>query len=80
MLCQGLERGEKHPKIKFPNEHLETIQGAPWTGISTLVGSGNERVMFNLLLDCAIFAPIGESRGFYQLSGRLTFNSLMVSI
>ena len=66
-----MDRGPDGLIVTFPNEHLEALKSPAWSGITALLGAGKEKIMFRLLLDCAIFVPIAESQGLYQLSGKL---------
>ena len=55
----------------FPNGHVEAIKGPFWCKLLSILGSGAEKLMLDLLLDGGLFAPVegGGSGNYYQLSG-----------
>lgn len=85
VLCHGYQRAitwrgqDKTPAtapkipgviLEHPNENVQALKLAPWTEIYALLGKGGDRVMFSLLLDCAIFLHLANGEdNYYQLSG-----------
>lgn len=54
----------------FPNNNVAAIKSDPWPQILGLMGKEGEKVMFDLVLDCAIFLAIESGHGnYHQLSG-----------
>lgn len=54
----------------FPNERVAALKQTPWPHLLSLLGKAGERMMINMLLDCAIFIPIEAGQNnYYQLSG-----------
>ncbi|KAK4105507.1 hypothetical protein N658DRAFT_122296 [Parathielavia hyrcaniae] len=46
----------------YPNQHVQMLKAWPWPQLLMLLGKGRERIMIDLLLDCAIFStPTDES-------------------
>jgi hypothetical protein len=59
---------------QIPNSHVETLIGPDWCRLLSAIGKGGEVYIADLLLQCAVFAPMisegGRNRGnYYQLSG-----------
>lgn len=85
LLCDGFRRnggfgppvqvqnGERNiPGLSahHPNPHVETLKSAPWPQLLLLLGQSGERIMMDLLLDCAIFVPINAGvKNYIQISG-----------
>lgn len=85
LLCHGFQRSaarsEQHdslgPRSSIPglqeyhaNSHVRTLKDPVWCRLHALLGQGGDRIMLDLLLDCAIFLPIKADMGnYYQLSG-----------
>lgn len=54
----------------YPNQHVRALKEPPWPQLLRLLGREGERIMIDLLVDCAIFRPVKAGRGnFYQLAG-----------
>ncbi|KAK4546134.1 hypothetical protein LTR36_002271 [Oleoguttula mirabilis] len=51
------------------NSHVQTLKEQPWTALPAILGSGAERIICDLLLDCCTFIPVGQSSNLNQLSG-----------
>ncbi|KAH7035079.1 uncharacterized protein B0I36DRAFT_317563 [Microdochium trichocladiopsis] len=86
MLCDGYRRnwgsgpqrqpvgaGREIPGIlsMSPNPYVQMLKQSPWPDLLLLLGKSGERIMIDLLLDCAIFKLIkaGE-QNFCQISGK----------
>lgn len=61
----------------YPNERVAALKQTPWPELFSLLGRAGEKMMINMLLDCAIFIPIevGQS-SYYQLSGQRPYLGL----
>lgn len=86
LLCDGFQKhaGPRHQscsvqglyssKQVFPNERVAVLKQTPWPQLLSLLGRAGEGMMINLLLECAIFIPIGVGQNsYYQLSGQRPF-------
>ncbi|KAK5122386.1 hypothetical protein LTR85_003970 [Meristemomyces frigidus] len=51
------------------NSHVQTLRQQPWSALPSLLGTGAERIISDLLLDCSTFTPLGQSSNLTQLSG-----------
>jgi telomerase reverse transcriptase len=51
------------------NPYYERLKQHPWNVLPSLLGSGAERILANLLLHCGIFEPVGESNNLNQICG-----------
>lgn len=79
LLCQGYQRGCTSDGLgwtllglqcHYPNEHVNCLKGPQWHAVLRLLGKDGEEVMRNLLVDEAIFVPVGSGFGnYYQISG-----------
>ncbi|SPQ18220.1 b8ed6991-88e0-43cc-8bcc-5b5f8d936022 [Thermothielavioides terrestris] len=83
LLCDGFRRaGPNRPPnagvtttipglvCAHPNQHVQALKAPPWPQLLMLLGKEGERIMIDLLVDCAIFRPVTAGRGnLYQLSG-----------
>lgn len=55
-----------------PNPHVDMLKGAPWPQLLLLLGQSGERIMIDLLVDCAIFVPINAgTNNYFQISGKM---------
>jgi len=55
---------------RSPNCHVRTLKEPVWCRLHALLGRGGDRMIMNLLLECALFCPVSGGTGnFYQLSG-----------
>ncbi|RYP91931.1 hypothetical protein DL770_001991 [Monosporascus sp. CRB-9-2] len=86
LLCDGFRRnrgsgpprqarnGERNIPGLFalhPNPHVDMLKRAPWPQLLLLLGQSGERIMMDLLLDCAIFVPVNAGTNNYsQISGK----------
>lgn len=56
----------------YPNQRVELLKQSPWPEILKLLGNSGDRIMMDLLLDSAMFLPVGSCQGnYYQISGQL---------
>jgi telomerase reverse transcriptase len=86
LLCHGFQRGahanranDEHldptssvPGLvaRSPNSHVRTLKEDTWCRLHALLGPGGDRIIMDMLLECAIFCPIvGGTANYYQLSG-----------
>lgn len=54
----------------YPNQHVQILKEDPWPQLLLLLGQSGERIMIDLLADCAIFTTIKVGKGnLFQLSG-----------
>ncbi len=54
----------------FPNDHVETMKGPIWVDVMNLLAKNGDRIMIDMIIDCAVFVPLSGAPGnFYQLSG-----------
>lgn len=54
----------------YPNQHVHALKLPPWPQLLMLLGKEGERIMIDLLLDCAIFRFVKAGKGnLYQLGG-----------
>jgi telomerase reverse transcriptase len=53
-----------------PNSHVRTLKEPTWCRLQALLGQGGDRIIMHLLLECAVFLPVGGGiSNYYQLSG-----------
>jgi telomerase reverse transcriptase len=53
-----------------PNEQAQALKETPWPQLLMLLGKEGERIMIDLLVDCAIFKAVKAGKGnLYQLCG-----------
>lgn len=87
MLCHGYQRAsnpremnEDHCAVAgipglvshYPNNNVNVLKDANWMEILGLLGKEGDRIMFDLVLECGIFAEVGGGQGnYYQLSGEI---------
>lgn len=86
LLCHGFERSgaayrrsdlDDNPVssipglvARFPNSYVHTLKGQLWCRLHATLGEGGDRIMMDMLTDCAIFQPVdGKLGNYYQLSG-----------
>ncbi|KAI1208082.1 uncharacterized protein F4807DRAFT_164634 [Annulohypoxylon truncatum] len=72
LLCDGFttNRGLGLRQIR-PNPHFEALREPPWPQVLALMGESGERIMMDLLLDCAIFITVeAGANNFCQISGK----------
>ncbi|SPO00927.1 related to telomerase reverse transcriptase [Cephalotrichum gorgonifer] len=54
----------------YPNHQAQALKRAPWPQLLVLLGKAGERIMVDLLLDCAVFVVVFAGTGnMWQLSG-----------
>lgn len=86
LLCDGFRRnrgfgpplqvrnGERNIPGIFalrPNPHVEALKKEPWPQLLLLLGRSGERIMIDLLVDCAIFMPLNAGvNNYFQISGK----------
>ena len=51
------------------NRYVQMLKEHPWSALPALLGSGAERILTDMLLDCGIFESVGSSSNMSQLSG-----------
>ena len=51
------------------NTHVETLKKEPWCALPSLLGTGGERILADLLLHCGLFERIWESSNLNQICG-----------
>ncbi|KAK9770635.1 putative Telomerase reverse transcriptase [Seiridium cardinale] len=86
LLCDGYRKDKNHDRFHgsrgnqvltipgifsaHPNPQVEALRQAPWPQLLKLLGKCGDRIMIDLLLDCAVFASLQGGQGNYrQLSG-----------
>ncbi|KAK1752439.1 hypothetical protein QBC47DRAFT_57775 [Echria macrotheca] len=83
LLCDGFRRTIGHQAdsrqaknaipglyVAHANQHVQALKTEPWPQLLMLLGKAGERIMIDLLVDCAIFEPIQAGKdNLYQLSG-----------
>ncbi|KAK5663294.1 hypothetical protein OQA88_3721 [Cercophora sp. LCS_1] len=83
LLCDGFRRftgsrADTRPArdgipgvyVAFPNHRVKALKERPWPELLMLLGKEGERLMIDLLVDCAIFEAVESGQGnLYQLSG-----------
>ncbi|KAH4908622.1 hypothetical protein HBI80_055510 [Parastagonospora nodorum] len=86
LLCHGFQRaahagrthnehGEPTSSVpglveRSPNSHVRTLKEPTWCRLLALLGQRGDRIIIDMLLDCAIFLPVTGGIGNYiQLSG-----------
>ncbi|KAL2180398.1 uncharacterized protein P884DRAFT_78854 [Thermothelomyces heterothallicus CBS 202.75] len=56
--------------VVYPNPHVQALKLPPWPQLLMLLGKEGERIMLDMLVDCAIFKAVPAGKGnLYQLSG-----------
>jgi telomerase reverse transcriptase len=54
----------------YPNHRVRALKKGPWPQVLMLLGKEGERIMIDLLVDCAIFEPVKAGKdNLYQLCG-----------
>ncbi|KAI0898209.1 hypothetical protein F4806DRAFT_350439 [Annulohypoxylon nitens] len=72
LLCDGFttNRGLGLRQIR-PNPHFEALREPPWPQLLALMGESGERIMMDMLLDCAIFIAVeAGANNFLQINGK----------
>jgi hypothetical protein len=86
LLCHGFQRGAHANRAdndhfdptssvpglvaRTPNSHVQTLKEETWCRLHALLGPGGDRMVMDMLLECAVFCPIdGGNANYYQLSG-----------
>ena len=86
MLCHGYQRASTPRQVNedqgalggipgivshYPNQNVDILKDATFTEILGLLGNEGERIMLDLVLDCAIFRAVDGGNGnCFQISGR----------
>ncbi|KAK8083728.1 hypothetical protein PG996_002509 [Apiospora saccharicola] len=64
----------------YPNQRVELLKQSPWPEILKLLGNSGDRIMMDLLLDSAMFLPVGSCQGnYYQISGQPLFDTELLA-
>lgn len=76
LLCDGFRRdGSLGLRAVRPNHYVEALQQPPWPQLLALLGESGDRIMIDLLLDCAIFEPLSVGiNNVCQISGKSLSN------
>ena len=85
MLCHGYQRAGNPRQVNedqcalggipgivshYPNNNVEILKDASWTEILGLLGNEGERIMLDIVLDCAVFRAVDGGNGnCFQISG-----------
>ncbi|KAK3694997.1 hypothetical protein B0T22DRAFT_89502 [Podospora appendiculata] len=85
ILCDGFRRqngsrppaGPENPAGQIqglfsahPNHSVQALKEPPWPQLLALLGKAGERIMIELLVDCAVFRAVKAGKGnLHQLSG-----------
>jgi telomerase reverse transcriptase len=85
LLCDGFRKdSDRKPQARaapghgqipgvfavYVNNHVWALKEEPWPQLLLLLGKAGERMMLDLLLDCAIFSRVTAGRdNYHQLSG-----------
>ncbi|UPX18047.1 RNA-directed DNA polymerase [Ascochyta rabiei] len=60
---------------RYPNNYVRTLKGPLWCRLQAVLGEGGDRIMMDMLMDCAIFRPVdGTFSNYHQLSGPPIFD------
>lgn len=51
------------------NQHVDDLKSHPWTLLPNLIGKNAEKIISDMLLECGIYVPVGQSSNLSQLSG-----------
>ncbi|KAI1262968.1 hypothetical protein F5Y18DRAFT_138184 [Xylariaceae sp. FL1019] len=72
MLCDGFRRnGVLGLRSIRSNPYVEALQQTPWPELLALLGDSGDRIMIDLLLDCAVFLTIdAHTNNVCQVSGK----------
>ena len=55
---------------RHPNSNVHALKGPLWCRLHAALGEGGDRIMMDMLMDCAIFRLVSdEFANYYQLSG-----------
>jgi len=69
-LGSGITRRIPGVFLVHPNHCVKGLKEAPWPQLLALLGKAGQRIMLDLLLDCAVFVAVKAGKGnFNQLSG-----------
>ncbi|KAK8140264.1 hypothetical protein PG984_000330 [Apiospora sp. TS-2023a] len=64
----------------YPNQRVELLKQSPWPEILKLLGNSGDRIMMDLLLDSAMFLPVGSCQGnYYQISGQPLYDTQLLA-
>ena len=91
LLCHGYERSAsifRHKDndggitssipglvARHPNSHVHALKGPLWCRLHAALGEGGDRLIMDMLTECAIFLPVDKkSANYYQLSGPPLFD------
>ncbi|KAI0395057.1 hypothetical protein F5Y17DRAFT_223013 [Xylariaceae sp. FL0594] len=78
LLCDGFRRdGGLGVRVARPNHRTTALQSSPWPELLALLGQSGDRIMVDLLLDCAIFVSVKAGSGnVCQVSASVGYTSL----
>jgi telomerase reverse transcriptase len=48
---------------------VRTLKEPVWCRLQSLLGQGGDRLIMDMLIDCALFMPVEGAGNYYQLSG-----------
>lgn len=86
LLCHGFERSgsafrrnnvnedgaSSIPGLvsRYPNSYVHTLKGPLWCRLHAVLGEDGDRIMMDMLTNCALFRPVDDKfANYYQLSG-----------
>ncbi|KAM3414559.1 Telomerase reverse transcriptase [Cercospora zeina] len=52
-----------------PHNNVATLKSHPWIAVPDVLGRGAERILADMLMECGLFAPVGDGNNFVQVSG-----------
>ena len=55
--------------VTTENPHVCELKGSSWSNLPGLLGRGAERILIEMLMDCGVYQPVGDSSNTTQLSG-----------
>ena len=94
LLCYGIQRAqptyaEKSERamagtglvIRSSNANSNTLKGLDWEIILALLGNGGDKIILDMLLNCALFVPVTSDLGHLnQISGKLSQIAAVISL
>ncbi|KAH7072960.1 hypothetical protein BKA63DRAFT_54667 [Paraphoma chrysanthemicola] len=86
ILCHGFQRtaSTSHAQVaaveptssipglieRTPNSHVRALKVSVWCRLQAILGCGGDKVIMDMLLECAMFRPVeGGTANYFQLSG-----------
>jgi telomerase reverse transcriptase len=55
--------------VTTDNPHVHELKDSSWSNLPGLLGRGAERILIEMLMDCGLYQPVGDSSNTTQLSG-----------